>query len=415
MDDSRKNNLLPFLTNDFAGLGGVIKMRDEDFFVEEIPLYPASGEGTHIYVLIEKRGIPTMAALSQIAKLLHIRRQDIGFAGQKDAHAVARQWISIEHIAPEQITSLKINGVKILRFERHSNKIKLGHLAGNRFVIRLRQIKVPLRQAAQWAAQIMDILARRGVPNYFGPQRFGNRNDSQLLGRAVVKGNLEEFVDMFLGRPEQGESAAVMAARRWYEQGNYKKAHDAWPYVFNDHRRALRALISSGGNKKKAYNVVDKRLKGFLISAYQSDIFNQVLAARMPLIDKMLTGDMAYKHNNEACFHVTDAQAEQPRCDAFEISPTGPIFGFRMTELTGPAGEIENPLLEQNKLQTRDLRQMAYYNAKGQRRPLRFQPRDINVQQGTDDLGQYLELAFELDSGCYATTLLREITKTDIS
>jgi tRNA pseudouridine13 synthase len=415
MNDLRKNNSLPFLTNDFAGLGGVIKMCDEDFFVEEIPLYPASGEGTHIYAMIEKRHLPTMEALSQIAKALHIRRQDIGFAGQKDAHAVAQQWISIEHINPEQITSLKINGVKILRLERHSNKIKLGHLAGNRFVIRLREMEVPLRQAAQWAAQIMAILAQRGVPNYFGPQRFGNRSDSHLIGQAVVKGNVDEFVDMFLGRPGQGESAAVMAARRWYEQGNYQKAHDAWPYVFNDHRRALRALINSGGSRKKAYNVVDKRLKGFFISAYQSDIFNQVLAARMPRIDKMLTGDMAYKHDNGACFRVEDADVEQPRCDAFEISPTGPLFGFRMTELIGPAGEIENPVLERNTLDSRDFRQMGYYNAKGQRRPLRFQPRDINVRQGSDDLGHYLELAFQLDSGCYATTLLREITKTDIS
>jgi len=415
MTNPIKNNSLPFLTNDFDGLGGVIKTRDEDFFVEEIPLYPVSGAGTHIYALIEKRSLPTIEALSQIAKALHIRRQDIGFAGQKDAHAVARQWISIEHITPELITSLKINGVKILRLERHSNKIKLGHLAGNRFVIRLRQIAVPLRQAAKSATRIMAILARRGVPNYFGPQRFGSRNDSHLIGQAVVKGKVEEFVDIFLGRPQQGESAAVIAARQWYEQGNYQKAHDTWPYVFNDHRRALRALINSGGSRKKAYNVVDKRLKGFFVSAYQSDIFNQVLAARMPRIDTMLTGDMAYKHDNGACFRVTDAQMEQPRCDAFEISPTGPLFGFRMTQLTGPAGEIENPVLDRNTLDSRDFRQMGYYNAKGDRRPLRFQPRDINVKHGTDDLGQYLELAFELDSGCYATTLLREITKSDIS
>ncbi len=405
---------LPFLTGDVVGLGGDIKVREEDFLVEEMPLYQASGEGTHIYALIEKKGIATMDALAQIARMLHIQRKDIGFAGQKDARAVTRQWISIEHIKPETLSGLNLPNIKILQLTRHNNKIKLGHLSANRFVIRLRNIELPMRQAVQFAEEILAVLSKRGVPNYFGPQRFGNRSDSHLLGHAVVRGQIDEFVDLFLGNPRKTDLSGFLTARQAYTKGDYQKAHDAWPYVFADQRRALKALIKSGGNKKKAYNVVDKHLKRFFVSAYQSDIFNRVLAARMPNIDKILVGDMAYKHENGACFRVEDAVIEQPRCDRFEISPTGPLFGFRMTELTGPAGEIENPVLVQTQLQERDFRQMGQHNSRGGRRPLRFQPRNCSVAAGSDDLGEYLELKFELDSGCYATTLLREITKTEI-
>jgi len=82
---------LPFLTADIAGIGGVIKTRPEDFFVEELPLYEASGSGTHVYVQIEKKGLGTREALDRIARALNVVRRDIGVAGLKDAHAVARQ------------------------------------------------------------------------------------------------------------------------------------------------------------------------------------------------------------------------------------------------------------------------------------------------------------------------------------
>ena len=166
-------------------------------------------------------------------------------------------------------------------------------------------------------------------------------------------------------------------------------------------------------NKAHAFNVIDKNHKRFFVSAFQSELFNQVVSARMPDIDKLLLGDMAYKHDNGACFSVEDPQAEQSRCDAFEISPTGPIFGYRMTETTGPAGEIETSVLAPTQLEREDFRRMSYYRAKGTRRPLRFQPKNIDIRLDTDDHGPCLQLEFALEPGCYATTLLREITKTN--
>lgn len=410
--DSPMPDSLPFLTADLPGVGGIIKTRPEDFFVEELPLYEPSGSGTHVYALIEKKGLGTREALDRIAKALGILRREIGTAGLKDARAVARQWISIEHVQPERLEQLSMAQVRILKTSRHTNKLKPGHLRGNRFVIRLRELALPQEEAVAIAEKALSILTRRGVPNYFGPQRFGNHRNNHILGRALARNDAEEFMDQFLGRPNaEVDSPAVFQARTLYEEGRYEEALQSWPGPFADHRRALRAIIAGKGKKKRGLFTVDKHLQGLFISAYQSDLFNRVLAARMPDIDKMLMGDMAYKHDNGACFRVEQPEVEQPRCDRFEISPTGPLLGQRTTRLTGPAGEIENPILEAESLGESESGHMKRLGARGGRRPLRFQPRNTGLTAGQDDLGPYLELAFELDAGSYATTLLSEITK----
>lgn len=397
-------------------MGGVIKARPEDFFVEELPLYEPSGSGTHIYAQIEKKGIGTREALDRIARVLNVSRRDIGLAGLKDAQAVARQWISVEHVSPEQVEQVSLREVRVLKTTRHTNKLKPGHLAGNRFVVRLRKLAMPVPQAAEVAQEVLSILSRRGVPNYFGPQRFGNHQDNHLLGKAVARNDMAAFADLLLGHPNaELDSPPIFQARTLYEQGRYEEAAKLWPGQLFDQRRSLRILASGKGNPKKVYYTVDKHLKGLFISAYQSDLFNRVLVARMPNIDKLLLGDMAYLHVNGACFHVEQPEVEQPRCDRFEISPTGPLLGGRTTKLTGPAGEIENPILDGENLNDDDFRQMKHLGARGGRRPLRFQPRNASMTSGKDDWGEYLEFRFELDSGCYATTLIAEITKDRIA
>ncbi len=445
------HNSLPFLTAELPGVGGVIKNRPEDFLVEELPLYEASGSGSHTYALIEKTGIGTREALDRLARALNISRRDIGLAGLKDAQAIARQWISVENVPPERLDNLSLPNVRVLQTTRHTNKLKPGHLRGNRFVVRLRRLTQPLPEAARIAGETLAILSRRGVPNYFGPQRFGNHEDNHLLGKAVIKNDVAGFVDLLLGHPvKELDSPAVFQARALYEEGRYEEAAKAWPGQFFDQRRALRILARGEGGgqktedrgqktedgvqaaendapsespsaisnlksqmrgKKRIYYGIDKHLKGLFVSAYQSDLFNRVLAARMPNIDKLLLGDMAYLHVNGACFRVEQPEVEQPRCDRFEISPTGPLLGGRTTRLTGPAGDMENPVLDGENLTENDFRQMKHLGARGGRRPLRFQPRDAALTSGTDDFGPYLEFRFELDAGCYATALLAEITK----
>jgi tRNA pseudouridine13 synthase len=371
--------MLPFLTTEYPGIGGVIKTQAEDFNVEEVPLYQPSDNGTHTYILMEKKNMSTMDAVARIARAIGVLRKDIGFAGLKDTRAVTRQWLSIEHVEPQQFLKLNIPRLRFLQFAHHSNKLRLGHLAGNRFIIKIRNISLPVQQAVSETERILLVLIQRGVPNYFGPQRFGARNDGHLLGQALVKGKTDEFMDMYLAQP---------------------------------HKATRREPSGRVGGRNQTFHTLDMHRKRLYVSAYQSHIFNQVLAARMPNIDKLILGDMAYKHDNGACFRVEDAVAEQNRCDKFKVSPTGPLLGPRLTGLTGPAGDIENPILAQAQLDENDFQRMRKYGTKGGRRSLRFQPRNATISSAVDELGPYLELRFELDSGCYATSVIREITKS---
>lgn len=404
---------LPFLTAEMPGIGGTIKAIPADFMVEEIPLYEFSGRGTHVYAYVQKKGITTTELIARVANALGIRKFDVGYAGRKDANAITRQWISVEHIDPKRMENLNLGGLKITDVTRHNNKLKVGHLKGNRFTIRIRNLNIPLHETEQRTRHITDILRRRGVPNYFGPQRFGYRYDSHILGEAIIKNDIQGFFDIFLGRPDLDCQEEFIEARTLYEQGDLEAAFYAWHSAFGDHRKALKTLIRNNGNIHKTFSKMDHRLLRLLVCAWQSDVFNDVLAKRLGQFDTMLEGDMAYKHVNGACFRVEAPAVEQRRCDAFEISPTGPLPGKRMTRLTGAAGAIENPVLDTIELTADDQVRLKKYGAAGGRRPLRYRPENIQISTGDDEHGDYLQLRFELPSGCYATVFLREITKQD--
>ncbi|MHC4963097.1 MAG: tRNA pseudouridine(13) synthase TruD [Planctomycetota bacterium] len=412
LNDMQIHQPLPLLTENIDGIGGTIKTIPADFRVEEIPQYEFCGEGTHVYAFVQKKSMSTQDMLNLVARSVGVRTLDVGYAGRKDARAITRQWISIEHIDPATLSELESPKLKVLEVTRHTNKLKVGHLKGNRFCIRLRNLNRPVQEAVPIATEIMEILSAKGVPNYFGPQRFGYRGDSHLLGSAVIKKNTRAFFDILLGRPELTPEDEFIPARELYEKGLYEEAFYEWHSAFGDHRKALKTLVRLNGNTNRAFRQFDKHLLRLFVAAWQSDLFNRVLAARMPGIDKILDGDMAYKHANGASFCVEDAAAEQPRCDGFEISPTGPLVGKRMKTLSGPAGEIENLLLDGVDLNEDDQKRLNTFGGVGGRRPLRFRPEQTKIAAGSDEHGDYLELHFDLPSGCYATVLLAEIKKT---
>ena len=407
----REQRHLPYLTEDIPGIGGNIKTQPADFVVEEIPQYEFCGSGTHVYAFVQKKNMSTQDMIDLVARTLGVRKMDIGYAGRKDARAITRQWISIEHIDPDSLSQVEGKSIKILETTRHTNKLKVGHLKGNRFTIRLRNVNGPVEEALTRAEKILDILSTKGVPNYFGPQRFGYRGDSHLLGQAIVQNDTKEFFDILLGKPKLNPQDEFIPARELYEQGQYEAALYEWKSAFGDHRKSLKTLMRLNGNFKKAFRQFDKRQLRLMVAAWQSDLFNRVLAHRMPRIDTLLDGDMAYKHVNGASFCVEDVAVEQPRCEGFEISPTGPLIGNRMVRLTGGAGNIENPLLDELTLNKDALSRLKKYGGVGGRRPLRFRPEQVKIDTATDEHGDYLELHFDLPSGCYATVLLREITK----
>jgi len=161
---------LPYLTPDFPGITGTLKARPQDFFVQEIPLYEPSGQGEHVYAEIQKVGLTTFDAITRISKALNVSPRGIGYAGMKDAQAVTRQTFSIFGTSPEKVMALKIPGITIGWAIPHVNKLRLGHLKANRFAIRLRDVNPTDVVKLQ---PVLKTIQQRGLPNYFGEQRFG--------------------------------------------------------------------------------------------------------------------------------------------------------------------------------------------------------------------------------------------------
>jgi len=215
-----------YLTADLPGIGGVIKERPEDFVVDELPLYSPCGEGEHTFFEIEKVGLPTFEAIRLIARALGVPPNRIGYAGLKDARAVTRQVLSVHRVPPAIVMALELPDahadIRVLWAERHRSKLKIGHLLGNRFTIRIRGVDQPALPLCQ---ATLGVLARRGVPNYYGPQRFGQRRDSAHLGRAVVQKDAKGFIRAFLGNPQAGEHRIVQEARARFDDDEWEGKH----------------------------------------------------------------------------------------------------------------------------------------------------------------------------------------------
>lgn len=396
-----------YLTGDLPGIGGRIKEQVEDFVVEELPLYAPAGNGEHTFFEIRKAGLSTFRAVRLIAQALDVPANRIGYAGHKDARAITCQVLSVEGIPPETVSALDLPDIRVMWAERHTNKLKIGHLRGNRFTIRVRGVKA---SALPHCRAILEVLERRGVPNCYGPQRFGQRGDSALLGKAIVGRDIRGFVRRFLGGPHPNESERLQQARAHFDAGDWQEAWSLFPGAMADERRALQALIRSEGNWQRAYGAVPKRLKVFLISAYQSELFNRVLNARLQTLDRIFLGDLAMKHPGRSVFYVEDPALEQPRADRFEISPTGPVFGYKMIEPRGQQGQLEAAVLAAEGLEPEDFRVGDGIKLRGERRALRFP-----VQEPELWYDEGIMLRFELPRGCYATTLLAEMMKVPLA
>ncbi len=272
---------LPAASTHLPGTGGVLRAKIDDFVVEEIPSYLPSGTGAHAYAFIEKRGLTTRDVVTALAES-GVPRGTVGFAGQKDKYAVARQWISVPAEHGDAFNLLDdIQGLVVLETSLHRNKLGLGHLRGNRFSLRVRD------PCDDWQPIAVDILAhlrRAGVPNYFGPQRFGSFNTNIADG--------------------------------------------------------LRLIM---GEKMR----IDRRMQRFYKSALQSHLFNWLLKMRIErgVYDAVLEGDRAQRHDSGGMFVVDDAVVESERARRLEISAALPLFGKKARISSGDAGAMEERLL----------------------------------------------------------------------
>ncbi|MBX3329325.1 MAG: tRNA pseudouridine(13) synthase TruD [Nitrospira sp.] len=336
----------PFLTGDLPGIGGEIRTVPEDFQVEERPLYLPCGEGEHLYVTITKRGLSTPDLVRRLSSMLGVKTQAIGVAGLKDARAVTTQMVSLQGVRPEQISRLRIDEIvlNVQILGPHRNRLRTGHHSGNRFRLVIRNVA---DHAAETVPAILQQLSLRGIPNYFGPQRQGKDGDNYCIGALLL-------------HDARRREKMSRATRIWY------------------------------------------------LNSYQSFLFNRILARRIDHLDKVFVGDWAMKSDNGACFQVEDAEKEQSRADRFEISPTGILFGSRVSWANGEPGKIEEAVIAEAGATKEGLVAAAKAcGFRGERRALRIPLAELEWSLN----GSILVLSFNLPPGAYATSILRELMK----
>ncbi len=171
---------LPHATCKSLRILGKIREAPEDFRVEEIPAYGPSGRGDHLLVHFEKTGLTTPQAVRALANALDSPASEAGWAGLKDRVAITRQWASFAGADPERASGLELAGIRVLEAARHGNKLRTGHLRGNRFTLRIRGAA----EGEDVARELLDGLCTGGAPNYYGEQRFGEQGSNLERARA---------------------------------------------------------------------------------------------------------------------------------------------------------------------------------------------------------------------------------------
>jgi tRNA pseudouridine13 synthase len=330
----------------------------------------------------------------------------------KDRQAVTGQTVSVHLPRKPELRSIQDPRIQVLWATWHGNKLRRGHLAGNRFSVRVRGVE-PFRAPAAWRA--VRELEARGVPNGFGPQRFGMRGNNHVLGAMLLGGRHDELLRELCGTGGSPFHASEREARERFDAGAFEESARAWPRGLDAERAATRSL-ARGGSARDAVRAVPRPVQELWTDAWQSAVFNRVLDARIAdgTFDRVLPGDVASKRANGARFAVDDAAtAEQgdasveARARRFEISATGPLPGCDTPLATGAPGAIERAALEalggESLVAPGPSRRPP-----GDRRPLRIPLTNPEMEAGFDEHGPYLRLAFDLPAGAYATVALRE-------
>jgi tRNA pseudouridine13 synthase len=360
---------------------GIFKARPEDFVVEEIPLYEPSGEGDHLYLRFTKRNLPTDAVVKSVARALGVDVRDIGVPGLKDKVGVTTQTISIPLTGPgrdaakviDLAANLAIEGVVFHEARRHANKLRTGHLAGNRFTIVVRDVE------AGRVGEVIDALeriGREGAPNAFGTQRFGREGDNAKRAQAWLRG---EWAGPRDGRARRFLWSSLQSA------------------IFND-------------------VLARRRHEG---------------TWRIPL-----EGDVLQKEDSGGLFLCANVHADRARAETGEVSPTGPIVGVKMRAPTGAPLELESEVTTLWLGEAFDLSRVRALG-EGTRRSLRTPVSGMRVAVHACDPGETslmetagqrteiprdsreqrpgVRVEFVLPKGAYATTVLSAALTLDAS
>ena len=281
--------------------------------------YVLAGAGEHLWVRLRKRGHNTEQVAKQLARTAGVTRREVGYAGMKDRHAISVQWFSL-HLAgrPDPDWSALPDGMTVVESVRHSRKLKTGALAGNRFVIVLRDCSDgSLIHHRDGVLRRSEEIRTRGVPNYFGEQRFGHGGGNVAAARAMFAG--------------------------------------------------------SGGTR-------DRKQGGIYLSAARSLLFNDVLARRVTAgtWDQALDGD-AMILNGSRSFFVPESVDEviRRRLTEGDIHPSGPLWGRGDLPTQSAVREIEAAIAAEHADLARGLEAAGLEQ---ERRALRVVPQEFKTE-----------------------------------
>ncbi len=317
----------PIAFGDLPGTGGHVGTEPEDFCVDEVPLYDFAGTGPHTYVRVRKRDWTTRDMIRSLARTAGVSDRDVGSAGMKDRWAVTSQWLSFPETSTSPETWDLEDGLEVLEVTHHGNKLRTGHLRANRFTIRLQECEANALERAQ---AIVAAINERGLPNYFGPQRFGNAGM-----------NVERSLRWIAGRTR-----------------GPRKAHVA----------------------------------KFNASVLQSEVFNRYVSARRELgLDKLFVGETVRLNGSGSVFTVTDPDADMPRLVAGDIVLTAPMVGPKARVAEGPLVELEQAAIEAAGLDEATLGRLAQFG-KGARRDILVFPEALSVEGSDDGLALHFVL-----------------------
>ena len=415
-----------FLTEGIEGLGGKLRKTLDDFVVDEISvLPPADQNGPYVIAKIWHRNWEQNRLVRRLGSNLQIGRAKIGFAGTKDGRSVATQLMSF-NTPLEAVKSLEIPEVKILDAYRARRMISIGDLIGNMFQIRVTDID-PKKDISGICDSVKAKLGEvGGSPNFFGIQRFGSiRSITHLIGKDLIRGDFEGAVMRYVANPLEDEDSEANRARRTLEETrDFERAFREFPMKLSFERTMIGYMKRNPDDYLGALRTLPYNLLMMFVHAYQSYLFNRILSERirrglsitLPEVGDLilpLTKANVPDHDNPIL--VTDDNLVKATKNAREGKAfvSGLLYGTDSPFAQGTMGEIEQRVIDSESISRKDFRIVGLREAssKGTRRELLSTCKDLSVDVGKDDV----LFRFSLNKGCYATTLLREFMKAEMS
>ena len=449
-----------FSTN-FTGIGGRLKSRISDFRVEEMSTSLAmNNKGRFTLARITLTNWETNRFINKLAKILHIPRKRIFFAGTKDKRAITKQLFVIDAPA-HKVSQVELKDVEIEVLGRTNHKIGFGNHKGNRFTIIVRGCAHPdgspmqPEEAEQQVTSIRDELAKKlgenTFANWIGPQRFGSgRPVTAEVGRHVISGNWKDAVMTYLAMEGEAESEEAAAVRKKIrENGISDDLLEDIPQWMGFERGIIQHLLSKPNDYLGAFKTLPNNLQLMTVHALQSVVFNKSLQSRIDsgiALSTPVPGDLVAhvqqggQMDAKEFFRVEERTLPRisRNCQMKRLCVTGPLPGTEIKTSFGESGEIESNVIKQMGLDDSSwtIEDIPRLTTKGTRRPLvaefdefSFESVTIASQESLGETwisgpkegdrwhpdGACIKFRFTLGSGTYATTLLREFMQSPIN